>query len=239
MYFKLKPLLLTIASLLLTSAHVVAQENLLIKGVILDKELNSRVALAEILNMRSGFAVGSNDMGFFTLRASIGDTLMVTKRNFNDQQTVVLNAQDLIIFLNKGNTLKEVTVMGKSKKANLEAVRKDFRNKGSFYAGKPPILSFIFSPLTALYELFGKTPQQARRFNRMYENEIQGSFVDQFFNKTLINQQTGLTGKALDDFLINYRPSFEQARNWASYDALKWINHSYKKYGDTASNRLK
>ena len=239
MYFKFKHLLFTIAFLLLTSVQVVAQENLLIKGVIIDKELNSRIALAEIRNMRSGFAVGSNDMGFFTLRAAIGDTLMVTKRNFNDQQTVVLNAQDLIIFLNKGNTLNEVTVIGKSKQANLEAVRKDFRNKGSFYAGKPPILSFIFSPLTALYELFGKTPQQARRFNRMYENEIEGSFVDQFFNKSLINQQTGLTGKALDDFLINYRPSFEQTRNWASYDALKWINDSYKKYTDTAANGLK
>lgn len=210
-----------------------AQQNFTLNGVLFENATKNRIALAEIKNKQTGFSTGSNDIGFFSIKASIGDTLLVMKRNFNDLEVVVSNNKDLVLYLNKGTTLNEVTVTGQTKKQALEEMRKDYRNKGSFYGGKPPVLSFLFSPLTAFYELFGKTPKQARRFNRMYQTEMQDSQVDQLFNKTTINQQTGLTGKELEKFLVDYRPTYEQAKNWNVYDSIKWINESYKKYSDT------
>ena len=110
----------------------------------------------------------------------------------------VTSLKDVIIHLTREtNTLNEVKVYGTTKKQELDAIKRDFKNKGSFYGGKPPLLSYIFSPLTAIYELFGRTPKNARRFNKMYVTELQQSHVDRFFNKTTINANTGLEGKAV------------------------------------------
>ena len=226
--------LLVIMLFVFIATKVHAQQTFKLSGVVFERSVKVRVALAEVLNTRTGFAVGTNDMGFFTISAQIGDTLLVTKRNFELLETTVKDTQDLVLYLSKGNVLNEVTIIGQTKKSALTDIKKDFKGKGSFYAGKPPLLSFLFSPLTAFYELFGKTPKQARRFNKMYQNEMQAAHVDQFFNQSLINQQTGLTGKALTDFLIHNRPSFEDAKNWSRYDGIKWISDRYKIYIDTA-----
>lgn len=205
-----------------------------VDGVVFDKESKQRIALAEIKNKRSKYSVGSNDIGIFIMKASFGDTLIITKRGFNDQEVVVKSANDLIIYLDRGINLNTVEIKGESKKQTLDAVKRDFKNKGSFYAGKPPFLSFLFTPLTAIYELVGRTPKNARRFSRYYATEMQQTHIDAFFNKAIISSNTGLTGKALDNFMINYRPDYEQSKNWNTYDGLKWIRESYKKYSDTA-----
>lgn len=215
-------------------SKIFAQQEFTLHGVLVEKEANIRIALAEIKNKRSGFSTGSNDLGMFSIKAGIGDTLLIVKRNFNDLEVVVRENKDLILYLNKGTTLNEVVITGQTKKQSLEELKKDYRSRGSFYGGKPSVLSFIFTPITAVYELFGKTPRQARRFGKMYQTEMNNILVDQLFNKALINQQTGLEGKALEDFLVNYRPNYEQVKNWTTYDAIKWINDSYKKYSDTA-----
>lgn len=225
---------LAILLILMVQGNSHAQEDFLLKGVVFERDTKIRVALAEVINKRTRFSVGTNDMGFFSINVKVGDTLEVIKRNFYATESVVKNTQDVVLFLNQGNLLNEVNIIGQTKKKELQDIRKDFRGKGTYFAGKPPVAAFLFSPLTALYELFGKTPQQAKRFNRMYETEMQNSLVDQFFNKALIIQRTGLHGEALDNFLMNYRPDYEKAKNWSSYDGVKWINDSYKKYLDTA-----
>lgn len=233
MWYKAKLIFSLFFVVVLFHQTAFAQTNVVINGVLFENQSKIRIALAEIKNKHSGFSSGSNDLGIFTIKANIGDTLLITKRNFNDLEVVVRTTKDLVLYLNKGTTLNEVVVTGQTKKKTLDELKKDYRAKGSFHAGKPPVLAFLFTPLTAFYELFGKTPKQARRFNKMYQTEIQDSQVDQLFNKTTINQQTGLTGKELEDFLVNYRPTYEQSKNWNVYDAIKWINESYKKYGDT------
>ena len=212
---------------------VFAQQEFTLSGVVIENAAKIRIALAEISNSRNKYSVGSNDMGLFQIKVALGDTLTISKRGFSSQHLVVASNKDAIVYLNRGNTLDEVVVFGQTKKQTLDEMKKEFRNKGSFYGGKPPLLSFIFSPLTALYELFGKTPKNARRFNNYYVTEMQQTHIDGFFNKSIINEHTGLEGKALENFMVNYRPDYEKAKNWAQYDAIKWINDCYKKYIDT------
>lgn len=227
-------------TILLPITIVFAQEEFKLTGVVFEKGTNIRIALAEITNKRNKYTVGSNDMGIFTIKAHLGDTLIIIKRNFSPQTLTVATAKDVILYLIRdGNTLNEVTIYGQTKKQELAAIQKDFKAKGSFYGGKPPLLSFIFSPLTAIYELIGKTPKNARRFNNMYVTEMQNSQVDRLFNKSSINENTGLTGKELENFMVNYRPDYDKAKNWTVYDATKWINDSYKKYSDTAQKTIK
>ncbi|MBB2146107.1 hypothetical protein GM921_11470 [Pedobacter sp. LMG 31464] len=223
----------------LSSATVFAQQEFMLNGVLMENGSKIRIALGEISNKRNHYSVGSNDMGLFQIRANVGDTLEIIKRGFNDVQVVVASTKDMVITLNRGNTLSEVVINGQSKKQTLDDIKRDFKNKGSFYGGKPPILSYFFSPLTAIYELFGRTPNNARRFNNMYVSELQNNQVDELFNKFTINKNTGLEGKALEDFMVNYRPDYEKAKNWTVYDATKWIKDSYKKYTDTLTKPVK
>ena len=81
--------------------------------------------------------------------------------------------------------------------------------------------------------MFGRTPKNARRFNNYYVTELQQTHIDGLFNKVIINKHTGLVDKELENFMINYRPDYERAKNWAQYDAIKWINDSFKKYSDS------
>ena len=225
---------LVFALFLAYSSVLYAQQEFQLNGVVMETGSTNRVALAEITNKRNGFSVGSNDMGLFQIKALVGDTLQVIKNGFSDKELVVLSDRDMIVYLNMATTtLNQVDIRGKTKKTELDELRRDYRDKGSFYAGKPPLLSYIFSPITALYELFGSTPKKARRFGKYYNTELQQTQIDGFFNEPLIQKNTDLTGKELENFMLNYRPDYEKSKNWTEYDAVKYIKDSYKQYTDT------
>jgi hypothetical protein len=220
-------------ALFLISAPSVFAQDFLLGGVVFEKGTSNRIAGSEITNKRTGFKVTSNDLGLFQIKAMTGDTLLVIKSNFSDAEVAVSASKDIIVYLVGGRMLKEVNISGQTKKQELDELKRDYRNKGSFYQGKPPFLSFLFKPLTAVYELFGRTPKNARRFGRYYETELQQTQIDGFFNEFLIQNNTDLKGKDLEKFMLDYRPEYEKARNWTQYDAIKHIRDSYKKYTDT------
>lgn len=210
------------------------------KGVIIEKGTNIRIALGVVTNKRTKKAVGSNDLGMYQINAKVGDTLSIEKRNFIDQEVIVRENTDVITYLIRASTtLEEVTIKGKTKKEDLDEIRREFKRQGSFYEGKPPLIllnPFGGSPLTFFYELFGKTPAKARRFKKYYDNEIKSMQIDLFFNKTLINKYTNLKGKSLDKFMLDYYPKSEMVKNWNNYDAVNYIKVSAKKYTDTLKN---
>lgn len=224
-------------AIFLSANSIVLAQDFILGGVVFEKGTSNRIAGAEIANKRSGFKVGSNDLGMFQIRAMAGDTLLVMKRDFSDAEVVVSGSKDVLVYLERGRMLKQVDISGQTKKQELQELKRDYRNKGSFYQGKPPFLAFLFKPLTAVYELIGKTPKNARRFGRYYETELQQSQIDGFFNEYLIQNNTDLKGQDLEKFMLDYRPEYEKAKNWTQYDAIKHIRDSYKKYTDTLGKR--
>lgn len=194
---------------------------------------NGRVVGGQLYNKRTTFTATSNSLGIFEIKAAVGDTIQIYQRDYTDSNVVVTSAADLVIKLRRGQMLREVNINGITKKQELTDMKQEYRNKGAFYSGKPPVLSFLFKPLTALYETFGRTPKNARRFGRYYETEMQQTLIDGFFNETIIQENTDLKGADLENFMINYRPEFEKAQNWARYDAIKYIKEAYKTYKDS------
>lgn len=197
-----------------------------IQGVIFEKSSSIRVSKAKITNLTNDLVSQSDGLGVFMISSSIGDSLKISKEGYTDQNIIVSSYQDLIIKLSKPIQLSVVKVVGQSKKQELDEIKKQYRRKGSYYAGKPPLLSYIFTPLTALYELVGKTPGQAKRFNRYYTRELQQSEIDRRFNSYTVKPLTGYEGKDLQNFIETYRPSFEQIATWADYDLVNYIKKS-------------
>ncbi|WP_432714175.1 hypothetical protein [Pedobacter sp.] len=209
------------------------QEKGIIKGVVMEKGTPTRIASATIYNKKTRISVTSNDFGLFQISAVIGDTLQIYKQEYMDVEVVVPSEKDLLVYLNKGNTLNQVNIYGQTKRQDMNDIKKEFRNKGSYYAGKPPLLSYVFTPLTAIYELFGRTPKNAKRFNNYYNSEIQQTEIDGYFNESMIKKHTDLRDKALEDFMLNYRPEYEIVQKWNEYDAIKYIRDAYKKYQES------
>lgn len=214
-----------------------SQQEFLLNGVVKERGTNARIQNAQVINKRNGYTVFTTDLGLFQIKSAVGDSLLVIKADYSDGEVGVFTAADLTVYLNRGTNLQEVRIVGQTKKQELNDVKKEFRNQGSFYQGKPPVLSYIFTPLTALYELFGRTPKNARRFGKYYDNEIKQTQVDGVFNESLIQRHTDLKGKDLEQFMLNFRPDYEKTKNWAEYDAIKYIRDSYKQYMESLKTK--
>jgi len=230
MHINRRYILLTLLVCLLWASPLSAQQDFSLRGVLMELGNNTRVNGGLLYNKRTTFTATTNNLGIFEIKASVGDTIQIYHREYTDSTIIVSSAADLIIKLRRGQMLREVNINSVTKKQELTDMKQEYRNKGAFYSGKPPVLSFLFKPLTALYETFGRTPKNARRFGRYYETEMQQTLIDGFFNEVIIQENTDLKGEELENFMINYRPEFEKAENWARYDAIKYIKDAYKTY---------
>ncbi len=212
--------------------QVMAQQNS-VQGLIMERSGASRIAGVYILNKKTGVSTFSNELGLFRIAASLGDTLSLSKTGYSDLILPLLELSDKVLMLQPVIRLSEVKVLGQSKKQELDEVRDQYRKKGSYYAGKPPFLSYFFRPLTALYELIGKTPGQARRFNTYYTKELQESEIDRRFNSYAITNVTGLEGNDLKNFMILYRPEYQEVAKFDEYAMINYMKKSLQVFNDT------
>lgn len=209
------------------SAH--AQQNA-VQGLVIEKSGISRIGNVSVLNKQNGARVFSNELGLFQIAASAGDTLLLSKPGYSDIVKPLLSMTDLVLQMQKVIELQEVKVTGQSKKEELDEFREQFQKKGSFYAGKPPLLAYVFQPLTAMYELFGKTPNQARRFNLFYLRELEQTEIDRRFNTSLVGRLTGLPDADLKNFMVTYRPDYEVLSKMDEYSLINYVNRSLETF---------
>ena len=204
-----------------------------VQGLIMERSGASRIAEVLVLNNRTGVSTRSNEFGLFRIPASVGDTLCISKTGYSELIVPLLELSDKVLMLQPVIQLSEVKVLGQSKKQELDEIRDQYRKKGSYYAGKPPILAYFFRPLTALYELIGKTPAQARRFNAYYTRELQESEIDRRFNAFAITGITGLEENDLKNFMILYRPGYQDIAEWDEYALINYIKKSLQTFNRT------
>lgn len=216
-------------AVIFTTAEVNAQTKPF-QGIIYEQGTPLRVGEALIQNLNTNARAKTNYMGEFTIPASDGDTLLITKPEYADYKLPVKPKKVTIIQLIRIRKLAEVVITAPSKKEELDEVVREYRKKGSFYQGKPPLLAYVFKPLTALYELIGKTPGQARRFSRYYENELEQSEIDRRFNRSLVKAVTNLEDIDLKNFMITYRPEYTKLAKWNDYDLRNYITASLKAF---------
>ena len=221
----------TLLSLITFIVHLsVAQETGIQQGVLFKKGTNTRISHAEILNKRTKAKVYSNDFGIFRIQASVADSLEISGPGYLTQKYVVTDFKDAIIFLQYSNLLDEVRIREKTVKQELEEARGEYRSKGVYYNGKPPIYLVIFKPLTFINELVGKGGKQARRFNKFADREIDYYTISARFNNYSIKNAVPIKDEEIEDFKTDYRPTAEQINRWNDYDLITYIRRSYKEF---------
>lgn len=218
-------------SMLMLPTWLCAQESGIVRGIVVEAGSSKRLGSVTITNKNTGQASASGSLGTFEIWASVGDSLVATIMGYQTATTEVKTLSDILIDMNPGSILLEqVDVNRMSKEAELRDVMRGYRKQGVYFDGKPPALAYIFNPITSLYELFGRTPRNARRFSNYMEKELAETEVDQKFSRSKIRELTGLSGDDLTNFMIWYRPSYEKAQYWGEYDITAYIVQSFKQF---------
>jgi hypothetical protein len=219
------------------SLKVSAQQILTVHGVVSKKLSVERVSQVLISNLRSKDMMMSDEVGWFTVKATIGDTLLFSKADYTDQKIVITNGSDLPVYMQPVIHLATVNVQGESKKQELNDVMADYKKDGVFNNGKSlPVFQFLTSPLTGLYNLFGSDPGKARRFAAYSKDELEYAEIRRRYTLKLVKQVTNLPDSTAIKFMEYYTPSYEDLKGWNDYDLIKQIRRSYEYYDENKDN---
>jgi hypothetical protein len=224
--FKIYLLLTT----LLCFSQFIQAQGFTVKGIFFRKNSDERIASATVTNLKSQQIMMSDELGGFSIPASKGDTLLFKKTGYTDQTQVVINPNDVIIYMQPIIVLQQVNIQGQSTKQELNGVMNDYRSKGLYFDGHPPLMAFIASPLTAFYELFSADAINERHFAKFSKNELEAISVSKRYTPQLVKQVTNLSDEDVVKFMQQYTPSYEDMRTWNDYDLIKHIKHYLEYY---------
>jgi len=84
----------------------------------------------------------------------------------------------------------------------------------------------IKSPFSAL----SKKNRMIWQFQEDYANFEREKYVDRTFNPTLVTKITGLTGDSLENYMMRYRPSYEQVRGMTDYTFYNYIKTTGQRF---------
>jgi hypothetical protein len=226
-----KKLLITAFMLYCLHGLAFAQQVLNIRGIIFKKSSSERISQALVTDLKSQTLMMSDELGGFSIKALAGDTLLITRNNYTPQKIIVSGNSDLIVYMQPVVELNQVTIREKSQKQELKDVMKEYNSEGIYNDGKSlPFWQFVNSPLTGLYNLFGKTPAQARHFAEFAKGEQEANIVDKRYTKDLVKSITGLQDDELDKFMVTYRPSYEDMKEWNDYQLIQYIKKEFAYY---------
>ncbi|MDF2431497.1 MAG: hypothetical protein JWP44_1128 [Mucilaginibacter sp.] len=217
------------------SLKAFGQKEFTIHGVISRNLSGTRVAQVIITNLRSKDIMESDDVGWFSIKAEIGDTLLFNKKDYTPQKIAIINTGDLPVSMLPVITLNQVTIQGQSKRQELNEVMSDYRKQGTFYNGKPPVLSFLTSPVTGIYELFGKTPNRAKRFAEFSKGEQEYAEVHRRYNVAFVKRVTNTTDSAAVKFMKYYTPSIDDIKKWNDYELIEHTQKTYDFYNGSSN----
>ncbi|UIR55534.1 hypothetical protein LZQ00_14840 [Sphingobacterium sp. SRCM116780] len=217
---------LSLLLLFFSVTNVHAQQMQKISGMVFEKGTSSRLSEVNVSNLRTKKSVVSNGFGVFLIEASIGDSLSFSKVGYSEAKTVIGDLKDFYVELQPGIKLETVLVERKTKEAELNEAMRDYGKKGVYNGGNNKFGTYLASPATALYNLFGREAKNAKRFSRFLDSEKRELEVDKVFSKEAVGNITKLTDKDLESFMRIYRPSYDTIENWQHYDFLEYVQRS-------------
>jgi len=191
---------------------------------------NEPVNEVAVKNLNFNSQTFSNFRGAFNLKGRSGDTLIFVHADFITDTLIIADQQLIYINLNKKSiVLDEVIIKASpnSPEARYEANKKDYKQI-YFLGDKSRIfLSGSLVNIDRLNNALGKKGHEARSLQRNLTADYQNSVVDKRFNH-LAAATTGYTGKQLEDFIMDNRPSYDMVIKLSDYDIVRYIKAKLK-----------
>jgi hypothetical protein len=112
------------------------------------------------------------------------------------------------------------------KKPNLDPVER--RKEWSYVLDRP--VASAQSPITALYQMYSKKGRELQKIDELYAAEERRRYIEQRFSRFKGVIMTGLTGRDLDGFLQNCRPSYEAMQMLSDYELFERMSRCFEDY---------
>ena len=199
-------------------------------GVVYNKTGAARVAGVTLTDIANNNTIITDDLGTFKINCSIDDTLLFKKQGLTDQKIRVMTDFVLVVYMQPNIVLNQVDIKDVTKKQELNDVMADYGKKGVYNGGNATVWQNIFSPLNALFNIFGSDAKNARRFQKDATSELQQQEISRKFTLAMVQQITGLKDVKLKNFMDSYRPSYQDCKNWNEYDEITYIKKSYAQF---------
>ena len=207
-----------------------------LQGLVIDRESNQRLAKVFIKNLRSGDGLYNTTKGEFNTYAKIGDVFVAALSGYKPD-TIIYNGQPAIYFQLKsiGIRLKDVQIQKKkmtpqekyeetlqdNRYAILRGSSKDILTVGNQGAGLG---------VDAIYNLFSRQGKNARYLQKILESDYRQQVIDYRFTTTLVAQVLEIDGAERDDFMLQYRPTYQFVMDASDYAFNLFIKNAYKSY---------
>jgi hypothetical protein len=203
------------------------------QGLLLKTGSDIRLGSVRVLNKRTRTLSTSNTIGVFSIQAAGGDTLDFTADNFEQENFIVTDFSDKVIYLNPIILLNEVEIKENALNNDINEVMRGYREKSVFYNGNPHYYYLVLKPMTFIYENFKSEKIFARRFAKYAGREITANKISARFNNSSIKAAVPIKDSELEDFKTGYTPTLAQLSQMSDYDLINYIKKSYRVFEKT------
>ncbi len=227
--------LLTTFLLLFVAYSIFAQQRT-VQGFVVDKDSKLRLAKVYIYNSSADEGFYNNTKGEFTASIKLGDTLYAALQGFA-MDTAIYRGQSALVFQLRslGIRLKEVNIYGK-----LKTPQERYRSQLDAYkyrldkASANDLLNFnagkIGVGIDAIYNLLSREGKNARQLQRILEKDYKEEVIDYRFNPTYVRTVIDIKEADVDDFMLQYRPTYQFVLTASEYAFIRFIKNSYASY---------
>ncbi|SFH09413.1 hypothetical protein [Pedobacter insulae] len=207
-----------------------------VQGFVIDKDTKARLARVYIYNPANDEGIYNNLKGEFTTKAKVGDTIFAALSGYA-MDTVVYNGKGSIIIQLKALTitLNQVEIYGKTptpqelyakklkeyKYALDKGSTKDLLNLGSGGVGLG---------IDAIYNLLSRQGKNARHLQAILEKDYHEAIIDYRYKPAYVKSVLGSPTFDIDDFMLQYRPTYQFVLNASDYAFVLFIKNSYNSY---------
>ncbi|WP_205510199.1 carboxypeptidase-like regulatory domain-containing protein [Longitalea arenae] len=224
----------TILLLLFVQTNQAAFCQVLIKGTVYDKQARFGVPHVSVLSS-SGTGTITDSLGRYSLKVPADDSVYFSYLGKMTSKFPVKHLppdQPLDISLPVAvDSLASVTVRQPSYRMDSLANRAEYKKVFDY----DPVLASAPGSgfgLGISFDLLFNTRKirSMEKLKARLEREEREKYVDHRFTKALVKRITGLRSPALDTFMIQYRPSYEQLKNFETeYEYYQYIK-TFSKY---------
>jgi hypothetical protein len=218
-------LILLLSAIFITNAQ--AQRLFTVTGVTFQRASQLRVSQVIVNNTTRRTISRSDDLGVFRIQVATGDTLLFNKNQYTTQTIVVLNDDLLSVYMQPVVSLEEVKISDLSTRQELGNTMGNYMKKTPFSTLRPGVMTQIFSPISSISNLLGKTANNARRFAAFSKRELEQVEIEKRYNRGVIKKIVDIPEEDITAFMMAFTPSYDQIRVWADYDIIKYVQTSY------------
>ncbi len=222
--------------ILLITKSANAQQPLIIKGYITEKDTVTAVPFAYVVNKKVGTGTVTSDKGYFEISAKESDTLLFSCIGFVARKICVKDilslpsyaAKKSIILFPQTYALKQVVIQPGTLSKNEKSYYERFINT------PPPALT---SPISALYYQFSREGRERQKLVEIYKRELFFERAEQRLNYYLTKKKIDLTNFDKRGFIM-YCGLTEEFVDFANnYDFYYKISRCFDQYTGNADYR--